>query len=118
MKNWKIGTRIAAGFAAVIAIAIALGLFAYTLVGTIEKSSDEITLDALPGLYTVAQVENNVQRNLSLLLTLAASKDRQEETRIENEIQELRGKNTSFLADYEKTIVTVKGRERLWRFCT
>jgi CHASE3 domain sensor protein len=30
MKNWKIGTRIAAGFAAVIVIAITLGIFAYT----------------------------------------------------------------------------------------
>ena len=30
MKNWKIGTRIGAGFAAVIAIAMVLALFAYS----------------------------------------------------------------------------------------
>jgi methyl-accepting chemotaxis protein len=33
MKDWKIGTRIAAGFAAVIVIAMALGIFAYAKAG-------------------------------------------------------------------------------------
>ena len=39
MKNWKIGVRIAAGFGLVIAIALALGIFAYSRIGVIEKSS-------------------------------------------------------------------------------
>jgi CHASE3 domain sensor protein len=36
MKNWKIGTRISSGFAAVIAIAMLLGAFAYSKVNTIN----------------------------------------------------------------------------------
>jgi len=48
MKNWKIGKRIGAGFGAVIAIAMALGLFAYSRVGLIESSSNNITASKLP----------------------------------------------------------------------
>jgi len=40
MNNWNIGTRISAGFAIVILIAGALGVFAYTRVGMIQQSAE------------------------------------------------------------------------------
>jgi hypothetical protein len=43
MKNWNIGTRISAGFAAVIAIAMLLGEFADSRVGAICKSSNDVS---------------------------------------------------------------------------
>jgi methyl-accepting chemotaxis protein len=111
MKNWKIGTRIAAGFTVVIAIAIALGAFAYVRVTSIEKSSAEVTGAAMPGLYMVSQVQGNLQNTYSTLLELVASKDKQEAARLEAEVQGLRAANSTALAEYEKTIVSQKGRE-------
>jgi methyl-accepting chemotaxis protein len=111
MKNWKIGTRIAAGFTVVIAIAIALGAFAYVRVTSIEKSSAEVTGAAMPGLYMVSQVQGNLQNTYSTLLELVASKDKQEAARLEAEVQGLRAANGTALAEYEKTIVSQKGRE-------
>ena len=60
MNNWKIGTRIAAGFAAVIVIAMMLGLFAYVKVGGIETNAREVANRALPMVYLV-EVEKNIE---------------------------------------------------------
>jgi methyl-accepting chemotaxis protein len=111
MKNWNIGTRITVGFTAVIAIAMTLGIFAHTLIGTIGEDSTSITGSAMPGLYKVAQIQNNVQKNFAMLLTLVFCKDPQEVARMEVEIRDARGKNGILLAEYEKTIQTAKGRE-------
>jgi methyl-accepting chemotaxis protein len=111
MKNWKIGTRITGGFGAVIAVAMMLGVFSYSLVGNIGRSSKEITGYALPGLYLVAQIQDSAQKNFSSMLTLLACKDRQQAAAMEAAILNARAHNTGVMADYEKTIVTAKGRE-------
>ena len=67
MNNWNIGTRITAGFAAVILIAAALGMFAYTQVGNINRSSVEISEHSLPSVYMVGAIKANMEafvRNL------------------------------------------------------
>ena len=56
MNHWKVGTRITAGFGIVVAIAVALGLFAYLEVGKINKSALDVTDDALPGVYLVGNI--------------------------------------------------------------
>ncbi len=111
MKNWKIGTRIAAGFAAVIAIAVALGAFAYLRVNAIEKSSGLVVNGAVPGLCAIAQVQVNLETAYSTLLQLVISKDRQEVARLEGEVQSIRTNNNALLVEYQKTIVTQKGHE-------
>jgi methyl-accepting chemotaxis protein len=111
MKDWKIGTRIAFGLAAVTAVAVALGVYALILVGTIEQRSAQITGSAMPGLYTVAQIQTSSQKNFAMLLTLAFTKDRTAVARLETEIHDARAKNGNRQADYEKTILTAKGRE-------
>ena len=62
MKDWKIGTRIAAGFAIVILIAAALGFFAYGEVGEIEKTSGQVTAKTLPKLFLVGQIQKKAIR--------------------------------------------------------
>jgi hypothetical protein len=110
MKNWKIGTRIGAGFAAVIAIAMTLGIFAYSKVGGIEKDSKEAAAKALPKVYLVGQVQNNVEVAFSLGLQNAISSDRHERAELETEIQALRSTNAGIIGEYEKLISTEKGR--------
>ncbi len=113
MKNWKIGFRIATGFGVVILIAVALGVFAHSLTGTIQNRSVEVTGSALPGIYLMAQVQNNQQRAFIILLTLAMSRDRQEAARLEAAYQEVRVANSNTMAEAVKTITTQKGHELL-----
>jgi methyl-accepting chemotaxis protein len=113
MKNWRIGFRIATGFGVVILIAVALGVFAHSLTGTIQNRSVEVTGSALPGIYLMAQVQNNQQRAFIILLTLAMSKDRQEVARLEAQYQEVRVANSNTMAEAVKTITTQKGHELL-----
>ena len=110
MKNWKIGTRIAAGFAGVIAIAMALGLFAYSRVDAIESSSNQIATHSLPSVYLVGQIQNAIQREFALLLQHATSSDQQEMAAIEAEVQESRTQNAGRRNEYQKLIVDDRQR--------
>ena len=111
MKNWKIGTRIGAGFTALIIIAAALGLFAYGKLGGIETNSKDIATRWLPKVYLVGQLQTNVESTYSLAVQHAATSDRQEKTALDTEIQAMRSTNSGTVAEYEKLISTAKGRE-------
>jgi hypothetical protein len=93
MKNWKIGIRMAAGFSAVLAIAVALGVVAYTRVVQIDRQAVVITTDALPGVYTIGQAQGNVHHSLALLLEAATSPDKAEVARLEGQVSSLRTTN-------------------------
>ena len=111
MKNWKIGTRIGAGFAAVIMIAAALGLYAYAKLGVIENNAKEVAVRSLPKVYLVGQIEKNVEATYSLAVQYAAASDKQEKTALDAEIQAIRATNIEVVNEYEKLISTAKGRE-------
>jgi CHASE3 domain sensor protein len=104
MKNWKIGTRISAGFAAIIVIAMTFGFFAYTRIGVINRSSVEITGDCLPSAYMAGQIQSNVQRTMNLLLQHAIANDKPEMDRVDGEIRDLRANTQEWLAKYEKLL--------------
>ncbi len=111
MKNWKVGTRIAAGFAAVIMIAAALGLFAYFKLGVIESNAKEITAKSLPKVYLVGQIQTNVEATYSLGLQHVEASDPHEKMQLDAEIQAIRSTNSGVVTEYEKLISTAKGRE-------
>jgi methyl-accepting chemotaxis protein len=75
MKNWKIGTRIAAGFGAVIAIAAALGLFAYSRVGNIGQRTAEVTGTSLPSVAGMGRIHTNIEAAMRLVLQHVISSD-------------------------------------------
>ncbi len=102
MNNFKIGTRIAAGFAAVIVITMTLGAFAYSRIGIINASSVDISGNSLPSVYIVGQIHSNVERVMSLLLQHAISNDPQEMARIDAEIKDMRARNGEWMLKYEK----------------
>ena len=72
MNHWKIGTRISAGFAVVIAIAMTLGAFAYHRVGMMANSASDISGNSLPSVYLMGQVEANTERMRALITALRA----------------------------------------------
>ncbi len=110
MKNLNIGTRIMAGFAAVIAIAITLGLFAYARVGGIEKGSSAIAGTSLPGVYLVGQVQNGIQKEFTLILQHIGCSDKSEIERVESEVAASRTRNHGFRDEYQKLISSDRER--------
>jgi hypothetical protein len=111
MKNWKIGLRMATGFGAVICIAVALGVFAYTRVGVIDSTATRITADCLPGVSAIGQAQNNLTTTYSLLSQHVNSTDAAEMARVDSEAQNVRSRNVQVLADYEKSITTQADKE-------
>jgi methyl-accepting chemotaxis protein len=110
VKNLRIGTRIAAGFAAVIVVAVTLGLFAYSKMGGIEKISNEIARNSLPGVYLAGQVQNGIQKEFGLILQHIGSADKGEMERAEADLQDSRTRNRGFREEYQKLISTDKER--------
>jgi methyl-accepting chemotaxis protein len=108
MHNWKVGTRITAGFAVVILIAAALGMFAYTKLGTIQQSSHQIATDALPGMYLIGQIQNGVLTQYNLLEQLINTLDKNEIARLDTEIENSRSRNSGIAVEYEKLISSDK----------
>jgi methyl-accepting chemotaxis protein len=105
-----------AGFGAVVAIAMALGLFAYTKVVGIDTNASEVVGYGLPKVYLVGQIEKNVHLTLSLALQHVMSTDHQKTAAVEAQIQTLQSTNAGIVSQYEKLVNTDKGRALLQEF--
>lgn len=110
IKNLSIGKRIAAGFAGVILIALTLGLFAYSRIGVIDVNATNIAGHRLPTIYLVSQIQNNAQANVGLVLRHIMSRDAGEMAGIEGDLRNRSASNSTLLPQYEKLIMTDKGR--------
>jgi len=125
MKNWKIRTRISAGFAAVILIAGALGIFAYSRIGIINASSNDVSGNSLPSVYIIGQLHSNIERLMSVVMQHAVSNDKQEMEDRDAEIRDIRARNSEWMAKYEKLFSNdedrrlfseiVAAREAFWK---
>lgn len=102
MNNWKIGTRISAGFAAVTLIVTLLGTFAYNRISVINASAVDVSTNSLPSVYIIGSIRSYAERSLALVQAHAISRNQQEMTNIETQIRELRAKNDNYLREYEK----------------
>ncbi len=110
MNNWKIGTRISAGFGMVMLITGALSLFAYNKLGDIDTLTRQTTSEDVPKLYLVGQIEKNVQATFSLGLRLAGATNKQDKADLDAQIRAIRSTNSETLAEFEKLVRTEKGR--------
>jgi methyl-accepting chemotaxis protein len=112
MKNWEIGTRITAGFAAVIVIAATLGLFAYTRVGALKESSVLVSGNSLPSVSTIAQIHSNTEQLMRLILQHAIATNKDETAELDAKIRDVQSRNAHSVATYEKDLVAdAKDRE-------
>jgi len=110
MKNWKVGTRIVTGFAVVILIAAALGLFAYVRLTDIDTQTAESTIVAVPQLFLVGQIQRNMQATFGLGLLYAATLNKEQRADLETQMQAVHTANSAVIGQYEKLIHTDKGR--------
>ena len=63
MNQLKIGTRIAAGFGAVIVVMAALGLFTFAELHSLERSATNIAMDSLPGTTLSGEMQSAQTKN-------------------------------------------------------
>jgi methyl-accepting chemotaxis protein len=114
MKNWKIGTRITAGFAAVIVIALALGLFAYSRVGIIGVRANDVASNTLPGVIIMGHVDANIEDVMKVVLQHVITTDKQGMANLEARLQQIRSETSGMLTKYQKELLTdQKERELL-----
>ncbi|HVU36297.1 MAG TPA: methyl-accepting chemotaxis protein [Opitutaceae bacterium] len=61
MKHWTIGQRITFGFSAVLFITLAIGAFAYSRTLVIQRHSDSLATDSLPGVGIMTRIQSDVR---------------------------------------------------------
>lgn len=106
-REWTIGQRISWGFVAVIAVALCLGLFAYSQLTNIKKSATEIAGDAFPGLVTFSEIESLARQNYSATVKHVLSENPAEKEKLMALIQENISKINKLTNDYAAAIRVV-----------
>jgi methyl-accepting chemotaxis protein len=99
LKDWKIGTRIAAAFAIVILICCAMSYFAYNRVCSIDEKAKVVGENHVPSVAALSNVTVRSYRLLGLIRQHAASTSQQEMNDLDARIQLIHDANT---ADYKK----------------
>jgi methyl-accepting chemotaxis protein len=101
MKDWKVGHRIMLGFAAVIALCIALGVFACSRTLIIEQHATDIGHNNIPSVIALGHVQVELYHIVELLLQHAASSDQHQMDSLEAQIRQLHETNTKSYQAYE-----------------
>jgi len=113
MKNWTIGKRITAGFAGVIIITLALGIFASTRLVTIRDHADRIAKQSLPGIELVYQAQKNAKDQIQLIYKHIGSSDKEDMARLEAAMNAGSADNAKVYDELGKVVTSEKGRELL-----
>lgn len=101
LNNWKIGTRIRAGFAILAALAAALGILSYGEVSEINRFSADISGNCLQTVYLVGAINANIQGLYGLVLQHTVSRDADQMAQLDAEIAEIRARNDALIAKYD-----------------
>ncbi|PTX99099.1 methyl-accepting chemotaxis protein [Opitutus sp. ER46] len=113
MKNLSIGKRIIAGFSAVIVITALLAAFCVIRLQQIAERSDAVVRRAMPGLYTISMVSENLREQQATIYRHIIAATEAEIDAVETELRGQSERNTKILADYDKTIVTEENRRKI-----
>ena len=116
MNNWKIGTRITAGFALVMLLTAGLGLFAFEKVGNIEKSSNQIAANTMPAVYLVGELRKGVLSQYIYLTQSLQTTNKADQEELAAQIATLRSENGEKLNQLEKFIISEQGRSLIEKF--
>jgi methyl-accepting chemotaxis protein len=98
MKDFRIGTRLVAGFAVVISIAFAFGAFAYIKMSSQDPAIDQLTKVTLPAVYLSDDSRSSVQRQYALFQQFLMATDRAQQDSLEAALKSERARNTELLA--------------------
>ncbi len=110
MTNWTIRKRISAGYAAVVAVTIAIGLFGYVCLGLIQQESTSLVDDSLPGIIALTRVQANMRENYGLIEKHILTTEASAFPAIEQRLREISTENNDLLKQAEATILTTQER--------
>lgn len=109
MKNWTIGKRIATGFAVIIIITLALGVFACLRLVFIKEQASQ----TLPAIQLIARAQRNAVDYDKIVYKHIGSGDLADMTRLEAGLSADTADNTQIYAELDKIITNEKGRALL-----
>jgi methyl-accepting chemotaxis protein len=101
MKDFKIGTRLVAGFAIVISITFAFGAFAYIKTANQDPAAEQLAKASISAVYLSDDLRNSVQKQYALFQQLLAAADRPEQERLEAALKAERSQSADLLARLE-----------------
>ena len=101
MKNWTIGKRILCGFAAVLFILAALGIFARLRLGVIQQEAGGIN-DNVPALEAVAGLMEGAKDNVTLVYKHIYSSSPEDMDKLEAQLKAQGEANAKLLDEYEQ----------------
>lgn len=105
-----IGKRIILGFAAVILLTCGLGIFTYTRLVAIDRMTNKVTGDCLPGAIYSGKAESLVRRAMGLALLHVVSEDKAAMQKLETDIKANADEVTTILKQYEDSITVDEDR--------
>ncbi|MFP4541693.1 MAG: methyl-accepting chemotaxis protein, partial [Opitutales bacterium] len=111
MKNLKIGTRVALGFAAVITVVLVLAGYTFLQLGAIESRTTTIVDAAVPSIFRMGNLETRARENNALLYRHILSGDAERMARIEAVMRENLTANAEAVQEYEQFILDARDGE-------
>ena len=110
-KKTSLSAKLYLGFGCILAIAAALGAFAYTRLIEIQKSSTAITKDCLPGIISVSKVSGLTKDNMRWTTAAILADSKAEIDVEEDKIKANVALVEKHLKEYENSITLAKDRE-------
>ena len=124
MKDRTIAQRVTLGFAVASLVTLCLGAFGFSLLMTIRTQSARISVDCLPGVYSIGQIQAGAIENLGNVQNHLAAETPEAKAGIEARIGALAEANSAMMTAYEKTITLpedrrlyeeLKKKQAVWR---
>jgi methyl-accepting chemotaxis protein len=111
-NNMRLAAKLFVAFGVVLAIVLAVGLFASARLRLVGEQSKNITEDALPSIIALRQIEKDTAQMRINGLRIIVSESPEEEARYATAIRTLLAKLTEEVSVYSKKLL-MSGRERL-----
>jgi methyl-accepting chemotaxis protein WspA len=111
MKSWTVNQRIILGFSAIVVTMVALSLFAYVRLSSIEAQTARLRRDSIPALYIVGRLSAVSVETYSGVQQLILERDPARMQEIASFIQQKTRERLELLKQHEAVIRTAREKE-------
>ena len=113
LKNVKIGIRLALGFGAVLALLLAIALLAISRMETMNKATDEITVDAYPKVVLAKDLIRDAVDLPRQMRGMLLAENAAEVDRYRKQTDKVRAGVAERLAELTKVVASENGKKML-----
>ena len=110
MNNWTISRRVIAGFATMLLIIIALGVFALWRLTGLAENIAYVADNSVPSILTLSEAANISRANLILLLQIDPSNTTDRNSVLEQKISTNGARRDELIKSYESLISDAEDR--------